>query len=417
MNLRHFRRLARLIPCMGVVLALVLSGCMTSRTGPPVEPVYANATERAQFQTATLEQVWRMVNRRFYDPDFNGADWATALERYRNRAAGAPNQEALYAVINEMLDELGDGHTGALTPREAWADFRAERAFVGINLERIEDQWVVSELRPGSAAHESEIEPGWIALSRDGEPLPESRLNLESHAGNAYTWEFLDANDEERAVTLEARTLPDWMPPQEWHDPEGWVYLRFDEFEAEYHKWLRERLKLHRDAPGIVLDLRNNAGGAVSSLEFVINDFFPERVSYGAFVSRKGKRDHEKSAWFDGVGYAGPLVVLIGGGSASSAEILAHVFQHYGRATLVGRSTAGLVIASRLFRLRDGGELQIGMQDFETLDGSRLEGNGVQPDVVVERTLRDLREGYDADLTAAVKWLRANARPAIHAEM
>lgn len=374
-----------------------------------MEPVYASASERAEAQVATLEQVWRLVKKRFYAPDFNGAEWDTALERYRDRAAGAPNQEALYAVINEMLSELDDGHTGARTPREAWEDFMAERAFVGLNLERLDGQWVVSELRPGSAAEESEVEPGWIALSRDGEPLPEGSLDFESEPGTAYTWEFLNADDEQKVVTLEARTLPDWMPPQEWHSPEGWVYLRFDEFEVEYHKWLRERLKVHREAPGIVLDLRNNGGGAVSSLEYVINDFFPDRVPYGAFVSRKGKRDNEKSAWFDGVGYEGPVVVLIGGGSASSAEILAHVLKHYERATLVGRPTAGVVVASRYFSLRDGGELQLGLHDFESLDGSRLEGNGVEPDVLVERTLDDLREGYDADLAAAVKWLRAHA--------
>lgn len=400
-----------------VALALVLGGCMTPSMTPPPEPVFDSAADRAETQTATLEQVWRLVDKRFYAPDFNGADWATAFDRYRERAARAPDLEALYEVINEMLDELDDGHTGALTPRQAWEDARAERAFVGLNLERLDGQWVVSELRPGSAAEESEVESGWIALARNGESLPEGQLDFESQPGEFYTWEFLDADEAERSVILEARTLPDWMPPQEWHAPEGWVYLRFDEFEVEYHKWLRERLKVHREAPGIVLDLRNNGGGAVSSLEHVINDFFPDRVSYGAFVSRKGKRDNEKSAWFDGVGYEGPVVVLIGGGSASSAEILAHVFKHYERATLIGRPTAGVVIASRFFNLRDGGELQLGLHDFETLDGSRLEGNGVQPDVEVERVLDDVREGYDADLAAAVKWLRANARPATTAKL
>jgi carboxyl-terminal processing protease len=98
---------------------LVLGGCVTSRTTPPAEPVFASVAERAEAQVATLEQVWRLVNKRFYNPDFNGADWATAFDRYRERAARAPTQDALYAVINEMLEELDDGHTGALTPREA----------------------------------------------------------------------------------------------------------------------------------------------------------------------------------------------------------------------------------------------------------------------------------------------------------
>ena len=74
----------------------------------------------------------------------------------------------------------------------------------------------------------------------------------------------------------------------------------------------------------------------------------------------------------------------------------------------MGRPTAGVVIASRYFRLRDNGEIQIGLHDFQALDGSRLEGNGVIPDIEVERTLADICEGHDADLAAAVDWLRAH---------
>ena len=372
---------------------------------------------RAKAQQKILMEAWKLVNKRFYDPEFNGADWATAYERYADEAGAAGSREDLYEVINDMLGELDDGHTGAMTPREAWEDYREERAFVGLNLERLEGQWIITELRPGSAAAESEIKPGWIALSRDGETLAEDRISFESIPGETYTWLFEDAEGKERAIPLLARTLPDWMPPEERHSAEGWIYLRFDEFESEYHKWLGERLAKHRDAPGIILDLRNNGGGSVSSLEHVMNDFFEERVSYGAFVSRAGKRDDEKSAWRSGVGYDGPVVALIGGGSASSAEIFAQVLKHYERATLIGRSTAGVVIASRKFRLSDGGEIQIGLHDFQTLDGSRLEGNGVEPDVEIERSLSDIREGYDADLDAAVEWLRVHARVAEKAEL
>ena len=388
---------------------LFLGGCSLPRNSAPIEPVYASVAARTKAQQEVLFEAWKLVNKRFYNPEFNGAEWATAYDRYKDEAATAGSKEKLYDVINDMLGELDDGHTGALTPRAAWEEYREERAFVGLNLERLDGQWVITELRQGSSAAESEIAPGWIALSRDGESLGEDRLNFESLPGETYTWLFTDPEGDERSVPLLARTLPDWMPPEEKHSAEGWIYLRFDEFESEYHKWLGDRLKEHDEAPGIILDLRNNGGGSVSSLEHVINDFFEDRVSYGAFVSREGKRDDEKSAWRNREGYDGPVVALIGGGSASSAEIFAQVLKHYERATLIGRPTAGVVIASRKFRLDDGGEIQIGLQDFQTLDGSRLEGNGVKPDVEIERSLSDIREGRDADLEAAVEWLRVHA--------
>ncbi|MCC5022991.1 MAG: hypothetical protein J6386_09460 [Candidatus Synoicihabitans palmerolidicus] len=294
-----------------------------------------------------------------------------------------------------------------MDPWAAWEDYVAERAFVGVNLERVEDQGVVVELRPGSATEEAGVQTGWVAIARDGETLGDEGITFTSEPGVGYEWTFVDEENVMKQVVLEARTLSDRMPPVERHSAEGWIYLRFDEFEEDYHDWLRERLEVHREAPGIVLDLRQNSGGTVSSLKRVINDFFEERMPYDAFVSHKGRLADEKSAWRDGVGYQGELVVLIGPGSASSAEILAHVMKHYERATLVGRSTTGVVVASQYFELRDGGRLQIGTFDYESLDGNRLEGNGVEPDLLVESTLAEVRAGRALEVEAAVDWLRA----------
>lgn len=405
------RRWSQALVLAVAMATLFVAGCATRTAGPPAEPVYASADVRAEAHRAVLEQAWRMIEKRFYAADFNGADWSTAFERHAPAAAAAPDTAALYAVINAMLDELNDAHTTAMSPRESWEDTVAERAFVGVNLERVEDRWVVSELRPGSDAAEAGVQAGWVAVARNGEPLPEEGITFRSEPGVGYEWTFLDEHDVERRVTLTARTLSDRMPPVERHSAEGWIYLRFDEFEPDYHEWLRERLEVHRQAPGVVLDLRQNSGGAVSSLARILNDFFPRRVAYGSFVSRQGRAEEEKSAWRSGVGYDGALAVLIGPGSASSAEILAHVLRHYDRAKLIGRPTAGVVVASQYFRLRDGGELQIGTYDYQSLDGQRLERNGVQPDVVVPRTLAELRAGRDPDLEAAVEWLRAQALP------
>ena len=98
--------------------------------------------------------------------------------------------------------------------------------------------------------------------------------------------------------------------------------------------------------------------------------------------------------------------MLVGGGTASSAEIFAHALQFHHRAELVGRPTAGAVVGSRFFRLPNGGKLQLGVVDYHGLDGRRLEGVGVKPDVVVSLKLAELRDGVDPDLAAALEALR-----------
>lgn len=391
---------------VAAVLFGAASGCATVPREAPTAVVYATAEARAQAQVAVLEQAWRLAERRFYASDFNGAEWATARERHREAAANAGDVEAFYAVLNAMLAELDDAHTGAFTPRESWENFWAERAFVGLNLSWLDHAWVVDEVRPGSAAEAAGVHAGWLVLNRDGAPLPDEFFDLKTEQGRTYTWEFLDEAGRRVTHELLAERLPDLMPPEEKGSDEGWIYLRFDEFVPMLRDWLRERLAANAGAPGIILDLRRNGGGEVATLERVLRDLLPGRVRYGTFVTRGGRVNREKSAWLGGTPYVGPLAVLVGPGSASSAEILAYSLQHYGRARLFGETTAGVVIASQFFRLRDGGELQLGTFDFRTLDGKRLEGNGVKPDEEVKRTLPAVRAGRDEVLAAAVTWLR-----------
>ena len=101
-------------------------------------------------------------------------------------------------------------------------------------------------------------------------------------------------------------------------------------------------------------------------------------------------------------------MILVDEASASSAEIFSHVLQQKGRAIVVGRTTAGAVIAARHYRLPDGGQLQLAIQDYVGLDGRRLEGAGVVPDVPVTVRLDDLRQGRDVDLAAALAVLAAS---------
>jgi carboxyl-terminal processing protease len=180
------------------------------------------------------------------------------------------------------------------------------------------------------------------------------------------------------------------------------VYLRFDGFDGPSRRWLSDQLKAHLAAPAVVVDLRQNHGGWFISLGITLGEFFPDTVPLGTFVRRSGS-ESEKDSWqWSPARYAGKVVLLVGGATASCAEIFADTLHHYHRAILVGRKTAGAVVVARFYALPDGGRLQVGVEDFLGLDGHRLEGVGVQPDVVVTEKLADLRTSRDVDLEAAL---------------
>jgi carboxyl-terminal processing protease len=165
-------------------------------------------------------------------------------------------------------------------------------------------------------------------------------------------------------------------------------------------------LKTHRDAPGVVIDLRENPGGYIYSSNLAIAQFFDHRVATGKFIRRSG-RVSEGHGWpIFSAKYKGRVVVLTGPATGSAAEIFAHVLQYEKRATVVGRRTAGAVVISRIYPLPGGGTLQVPIQDYRGRDGRRLESRGVLPDIgVAQPALSDLRTGRDPDLESALATL------------
>jgi carboxyl-terminal processing protease len=224
--------------------------------------------------------------------------------------------------------------------------------------------------------------------------------------GEAAAWEFLDEQDRTLRVAPVARELSTAPRREERMLPGGIPLLRFDEFDGPARRWLSERLKSRADAPGVVIDLRRNSGGETFSLGIVIGEFFRQAVDCGAFVTRAGTSAVKSSWQWGSARYAGRVVVLVDRGTASAAEIFAAVLQDHGRATIIGRPTAGAVLASWFYELADGGQLQLSREDYLAPKGRRLEGRGVEPDIAVPRTLADLRAGRDRDLQEAVSLLR-----------
>ena len=393
-----------------LVFAL-LTGCAT------VPPVHVPVTHLPPAQQAralnnlrVFNAVWDLVNRKHYDPKFQGVDWNAMAATFGPKAAAAADETALYSTLNTLLAPLKDSHTHALTPVQAIERRTQERARTGFNMSRIERRWVVTEVLPGSPAEEAGVRTGWIVLARNGLPLGE-RVNFRPRENERASWDFLDEND--RTVTLapEAKRLS-IAPRQIARELEGgFVYLRFDEFDGPDRRWLSRELKDHADAPGVVIDLRRNPGGETFSLGISIGEFFDHPVDCGTFISRGGARRVKDSWQLGSARYRGKVVVLVDASTGSAAEIFAAVLQDHGRATVIGRRTAGAVLASWFYRLPDGGELQLSREDYVAPKGRRIEANGVQPDIMVPRRLADVRAGRDLDLETALRVLRGEQVP------
>ncbi len=162
-----------------------------------------------------------------------------------------------------------------------------------------------------------------------------------------------------------------------------------------------------RDSRGLILDLRQNGGGFVTSVTRLAGHFFARETELGVFTTRKGEATRRQTARSKIV-YRGPMVILLSSRSASGAEMFAAAMQEHERALLLGNhaTTCGcLVGVSRTLTLPDGGRLNISDSDYRTALGQRIEGLGVRPDEIIELKIADVAAGRDRALEWAVEFL------------
>lgn len=391
-------------------LAIVLAGtrpapCRAAAAAAG-QPAPAVAADRAARNLDLFDRVWDLVNRKYYDQKLHGVDWRAAAALYRPKAAAAEDDETLDKTINAMLALLKDHHTQLWTAGQMRRLLTQKHVFTGMDLLLSADKrWVVREVEPGSPAEAAGVRPGWILLTRNGQPFsPRPASQSDPAEGEVVNCGFLDAHDQPVSLGLRARTIK--QEPECRVLPGNAVYLRFRLFDGSNHAWLNRQLREHSHAPAIVVDLRDNPGGRLFLAGEMIGDFFDHSVDYGKVTSRSGRESDIHTFHFLAPRYRGGLAVLVDGASASSAEIFAGIMKARRRAIIVGQRTAGAVLDSEFFSVPGGGKLQLSVEDYALPGGQRLEGTGVEPDVAVPaRTVADIRAGRDPDLEAALRAL------------
>lgn len=132
---------------------------------------------------------------------------------------------------------------------------------------------------------------------------------------------------------------------------------------------------------GLVIDLRGNPGGNLSTVTDMLKLLLPE----GTIVSTKDKYDHTEEITCDGSNeFTKPLAVLVNQYSASASEIFSGAIQDYGIGQIVGMTTYGKGVVQQLMDLGDGTYLKVTIAEYYTPSGRSINGVGVEPDVEVE---------------------------------
>ena len=215
------------------------------------------------------------------------------------------------------------------------------------------------------------------------------------------TGEYLSFDVERRDITLPS------VSHKMLQDRIGYIHI--DSFESETATQFEEAVSdLEKQGmEALVLDVRYNPGGLVTSVVKILDDILPEGVVVYT-EDKKGDRQNYTSSGDTHLDY--PMAVLINGDSASAAEILAGAIKDYEHGTLIGTTTYGKGIVQTNFPLEDGDAVKLTTAKDFTPNGNYIHGVGIEPDIELEYEYLDpegevYEETYDNQIQKAIEIL------------
>ena len=321
--------------------------------------------------------------------------YAEALDVVRNNYVDQEDidsKKETYGAIRGMLKTLGDdGHTRFLTPEEREQnDQSLSGTYVGIGVQLEEEKGEVVVAAPiqDSPAQEAGISTDDVLVAVDGKSVRGDDVSevVEKVQGPVGTEVELTVLHEGEKRTYDLRRAEIDSPVVSWAvipDTDVAVVL-LSSFSDDSAKELQDAFGEARAAGArrFILDLRNNPGGRLDQAVEMAGYFLePGSVVY---VRDDASREREEvTVEGDPESTGAPLAVLVNGGSASSAEILAGALRDNGRATVIGETTYGTGTVLSEFVLRDGSSILLGVAEWLTPDGDFIRETGIEPDVKV----------------------------------
>lgn len=418
------KKVSLLFISCGIIVALFASGAIIGYRYPELfglEP--KNDIVSSGRGTSSDEALTYLMDESDGEVDFDIFWDVWELAQVKHYERNVPTDELIYGSINGVLKYgLQDDFSSFMSPdtyAKASESLGGEVGGVGLELDLHNRALTVVSTLTASEAASTGIMPGDMITSIDDEPTDGmtvlgavskirgkigTRLKLGilriKEDGTLEDLSFDMTRSDIRSETISWSELLD-----------GFYLIKLSNFSPNTaSQWDNTvRALTSEGVKGIVLDLRSNPGGNIDAIQQIASEFIESGLIYK--VDYGDGQTEEISASRDGQLYDVPLVVLINGGTASAAEMLAAALQEQHRAELVGVTSFGKGLIQKTIEVKVDGALTpaalvLSIAKWYSPDGNWVQETGIEPDIEVQTTMEQYRSGEDPVLTKAMERLQ-----------
>ena len=389
-----------------------------------------------------LETIKNDLKKNYYDATFHSMDIDARFKVSSEKIKEAASVGQILGIIAQTLIDLNDSHTFFLPPSHS------SRTDYGWQMQIIGDKCYIAAVKPGSDAEAKGLKAGDEVYSIDGfgptrETLWKMKYlyyTLRPRAGMHLVLQDADGKQREMDVMAKVKQGKKVMDLTGMNGGfDIWELVRESENEDRLHRqryieigddlmiWKMPEFDLSDQGvddmmskaakrKALILDLRGNPGGAVTTLQRLMGYFFDKDLKIADLKGRKEMKPMVAKTRGDKV-FKGQLVVLVDSQSASAAEIFSRVVQLEKRGTVIGDRSSGAVMRSRVYNHQVGTDTVVfyatSITDADVImsDGQSVERVGVTPDELLLPTAADLLAKRDPVLSRAASLVGVKLEP------
>lgn len=370
------------------LMGLALTACRAAAPAPLPTPI-------PTFGSQLLDEVWSILQEDYIDPSALNPDKLTK------------------DAIKGILEGLNDPYTSYLDKDQfhLWqSSFQGSFEGIGAMVDLEAGRFIIIAPLAGTPAEQAGVRAGdWIqkvdGRSTEGLSLPEAILLVRGPRGTAVTLTILHKDEAEPVeITIVRDTIN--VASATLVMKGDIAHIRLTTFGERTDEELIAALQeaQRQGARGLVLDLRHNPGGLLDTAVGVASQFLKEGIVLYEGDNKGGREPIE--VHHGGQALDIPMVVLVDSASASASEVVAGALHDRGRATIIGTTTFGKGSINHIRVLSDGSAIVVTIARWYTPNGNLIEGVGIAPDIVVERTAEDVAAGRDPPLERALEYLQ-----------